>query len=234
MFTTTEKKKSIDKYKSRLEIKKDLPIGQRQDFRVQQCYDRQFKSLDRYVLWGLDDEIVKDYAKDHLDLKDEDENDCDCKDISDFEDNELMAEISSRNFFGYANSNIISVDLFTRISRIINFASNQDLEVKVILIKCKNIFIFLLYQCIFYYICTNKYIINSKIMGTYELSYGGKKEIAKGVNLESALTSLGFVVKDIKFESRRKSNAKYIAICEDGMSIRCAWLEKIEKIKNLS
>ena len=116
--------------KSREQIKDALIIGEKQDWRVERAYERQFKELERDVLWGLDEDLVKEYAKDHLDLKDEDENDCDChdKDVSDFEDDELMAELSRRNLLGYANVNIISIDLFTRFSRVITVADNQELE----------------------------------------------------------------------------------------------------------
>jgi hypothetical protein len=119
-----------ENFKSREQIQEALPIGEKQDWRVNRTYDRQFQELERDILWVLDDETVKDYAKDHLDLKDEDENDCDCddKDVSDFEDDELMAELSRRNLLGYANVNIISIDLFTRFSRIITVAPFQELE----------------------------------------------------------------------------------------------------------
>jgi hypothetical protein len=125
-----EKSIESEKIKSREQIKDGLPIGEKQDWRVNRVYDRQFKDFERDVLWALDDDMVKDYAKDHLDLKDENENDCDCKDkdVSDFEDNELMAELSRRNLLGYANVNIISIDLFTRFSRVITKADNQELE----------------------------------------------------------------------------------------------------------
>ena len=116
--------------KSTEQITDALIIGEKQYWRVERAYDRKFKELERDVLWGLDEDLVKEYAKDHLDLKDEDENDCDChdKDVSDFEDDELMAELSRRNLLGYANVNIISIDLFTRFSRVITVADNQELE----------------------------------------------------------------------------------------------------------
>ena len=119
-----------EKIKSREQIKDDLPTGEKQYWRVNRVYDRQFQELERAVLWGLDEDLDKEYAKDHLNLKDEDENDCDChdKDASDFEDYELMAELSRRNLLGYANMNIISIDLFTRFSRVITGADNQELE----------------------------------------------------------------------------------------------------------
>ena len=122
-----------EKIKSRQQIQDGLPIGEKQDWKVNRAYERQFKEIERDVLWGLDEDMVKDYAKDHLYLKDEDENDCDChdKDVSDFEDDELMAELSRRNLLGYTNVNIISIDLFTRFSRVITVAENQELEVIV-------------------------------------------------------------------------------------------------------
>jgi hypothetical protein len=118
----------VKDWKTPEQLKSEFSYGM--DWKANRHYDRQFKDIERDVLWGLDDSIVKDYAKDHLDLKDEDENECDCddKDVSDYEDNELMAELSRRNLFGYANVNIISIDLFTRFSRVITVADNQELE----------------------------------------------------------------------------------------------------------
>jgi hypothetical protein len=127
-----EKSIESEKIKSKEQIKEGLPIAEKQDYRVNGVYNRQFKELEEAVLCELDEDIVKRYAKDHLDLKDEDEDesDCDCedKDVSDFEDDELMSELSRRNLLGYANINIISIDLFTRFSRVITTVNNQDLE----------------------------------------------------------------------------------------------------------
>jgi hypothetical protein len=118
----------VKDWKTPEQLKSEFSYGM--DWKANRHYDRQFKDIERDVLWGLDDSIVKDYAKDHLDLKDEDENECDCddKDVSDYEDNELMAELSRRNLFGYANVNIMSIDIFTRFSRVITVADNQELE----------------------------------------------------------------------------------------------------------
>lgn len=100
------------------------------DWKVNNHFERQFYKIEKDILWNLYDDNVKDYAKDHLDLKDEGENDCDCenKDVSDFEDDEIMSELQRRKLFGYTNVNIITVDLFTRFSRIITVADNKDLE----------------------------------------------------------------------------------------------------------
>lgn len=114
--------------KSLEDIKKDFEYDK--DWKTYRHYERQFQELERAVLWELDDDTVREYAKDHLDLKDEDENDCDCDktDISDFDDTELMAELSSRNLFGYKNVNIINIDLLTRFSKILTFGNNAELE----------------------------------------------------------------------------------------------------------
>jgi len=127
--------------KSKEEILQSLPIGEKQDWRVDRVYDKQFKKLERDVLWALDDEMVKDYAKKHLDLKEEDENDCNCddeKDISDFEDNELLAEIAIRNNLGYANVNIVTIDLFDRFTRLVGVADNLELENIIIELEKKH------------------------------------------------------------------------------------------------
>jgi hypothetical protein len=112
-----------EKIKSKEQIKDALPIGEKQDWRVNRVYDRQFKELEKAVLWGLDKDVVKEYAKDHLDLKDKDE-----KDISDFEDDELFSELAKRNHLGYGNMNIINTNIFERLSRIIGVADNLELE----------------------------------------------------------------------------------------------------------
>jgi hypothetical protein len=114
--------------KSLEDIKKDFEYDK--DWKTYRHYERQFQELERAVLWELDDDTVREYAKDHLDLKDEDENDCDCDktDISDFDDTELMAELSSRNLFGYKNVNIINIDLLTRFFKILTFGNNAELE----------------------------------------------------------------------------------------------------------
>jgi hypothetical protein len=119
-----------EKIKSKEQIKDALPIGEKQDWRVNRNYKKQFQELERAVLWELDDDMVTDYAKDHLDLKDEDENDCDCEeiDISDFEDDELFSELAKRNHLGYGNTNIITINIFERLSRIIGVADNLELE----------------------------------------------------------------------------------------------------------
>ena len=119
---------SVKDLKTIEQIKKDYNYDR--DWKYLRHYERQFYTIEKDVLWTLEDDLVTDYAKDHLDLKDEDDNDCDCdeKDVSDFEDVELMAELSSRNLFGYTNINIISIDLFTRFSRVITVADNQELE----------------------------------------------------------------------------------------------------------
>lgn len=119
---------SVKDFKTLEQIKKDYVYDE--EWRYVRHYERQFTEIVNSILEGLDDDLVKKYAKDNLDLKDENENDCDCEDkgVSDFEDNELMAELSSRNLFGYTNINIISIDQFTRLSRLITVADNRELE----------------------------------------------------------------------------------------------------------
>ena len=45
-----------EKIKSREQIKDDLPTGEKQYWRVNRVYDRQFQELERAVLWGLDED----------------------------------------------------------------------------------------------------------------------------------------------------------------------------------
>jgi hypothetical protein len=125
---TDETEDSVKDLKTIQDIKKDFDYDK--DWKTYRHYERQFQDVEKSVLWNIDDDVVREYAKDYLDLKDEDENDCDCDetDISDFEDAELMAEMSSRNLLGFTNVSIVSIDLFTRFSRIITFGNNAELE----------------------------------------------------------------------------------------------------------
>jgi len=127
IYTDGEEKELKD-WKTPQELKSEF--GYSIDWEANRHYKRQFLKFEEDVLLSLDDDSVRSYAKYNLDLKDEGENDCDCKDkdVSDFEDEELTAELIRRNMLGYVNVNIISIDLFTRFSRIITVADNQELE----------------------------------------------------------------------------------------------------------
>ena len=64
-------------------------------------------------------------------------------------------------------------------------------------------------------------------MGTYKIG----QYIAKGINLESAIESLGFTIIRIKPLWRGKSNGKYYAICEGNNLFHCEWVEKINQLR---
>ena len=119
---------SVQDLKTLEQIKKDYTYDK--EWKFIRHYNRQFQTIEKDVLWNLEDDFVKEYAKDHLALKNEDDNDCDCEDktIFDFEDNDLVSELVRRNFFGYDSLNIVSIDLFTRFSRIMTVVSSQELE----------------------------------------------------------------------------------------------------------
>ena len=128
---------SVKDLKTIEQIKKDYNYDR--DWKYVRHYERQFYTIEKDVLWTLEDDTVTDYAKDHLDLKDEDDNDCDCddKDVQDFEDNELITELSRRKLLGYDSLNIISIDLSTRFSRVITVANNQELETIILELEKK-------------------------------------------------------------------------------------------------
>jgi hypothetical protein len=107
------------------------------DWKANRHYERQFYKIEKDILRSLNDDEVKEYAIDHLDLQEEDDCDCDEKDILDFEDNEIMVELSRRKLLGYANLNIISLDLFSRFSKVITVANNQELETIILNLEKK-------------------------------------------------------------------------------------------------
>jgi len=65
--------------------------------------------------------------------------DCDCreKELCDFESNELMSEVLRRGLLGYSNVNIITIDLFTRFSKVITVADLQELETIILNLETK-------------------------------------------------------------------------------------------------
>jgi hypothetical protein len=64
-------------------------------------------------------------------------------------------------------------------------------------------------------------------MGTYKIG----KHITKGVNLESAIESLGFIIISISPLWRGNSNGKYYAVCEGNNRFHCEWVEKINQLR---
>ena len=65
--------------------------------------------------------------------------DCNCreKELFDFESNELMSEVLRRGLLGYSNVNIITIDLFTRFSKVITVAELQELETIILNLETK-------------------------------------------------------------------------------------------------
>jgi len=92
-------------------------------------YERQFRDLEERVLHSIDSDIVEDYAKDHFDLIDPDDCECDCydADISDFEDSDLFNEIS-RRFFGKNGLDIIANSIFDRFVKVLSVADKSELD----------------------------------------------------------------------------------------------------------
>jgi hypothetical protein len=92
-------------------------------------YERQFRDLEESVLRSIDNDIVEDYAKDYFDLIDPDDCECDCeeKDVSDFEDSDLLNEIS-RRYFGKNGLDIIANSIFDRFIKVLSVADKSELD----------------------------------------------------------------------------------------------------------
>jgi hypothetical protein len=92
-------------------------------------YEAQFRDIEKSVLHSIDSDIVEDYAKDHFDLIDPDDCECDCydADISDFEDSDLFNEIS-RRFFGKNGLDIIANSIFDRFIKVLSVADKSELD----------------------------------------------------------------------------------------------------------
>ena len=128
IFTDGEEE-SVKSWRTPEELKKDFNYLTKQE--ANRHYDRQFKVLEDAILQNIDNDVIKRYAKDYLDLVEDEECDCDETDIMDFEDNQLMNEVSRRKLLGFADVNIVTIDLFERFSRVLGVANVQELEATV-------------------------------------------------------------------------------------------------------
>jgi hypothetical protein len=102
------------------------------DWKKRINWERQFEQFEKQILGNLDEDIIKDYAKDWLDLKDEDDcdcddNDCDCDDISEVSDLELIKEVYSR-ITKQRTADIITADLFFRFTKVLQFADKFEID----------------------------------------------------------------------------------------------------------
>jgi hypothetical protein len=102
------------------------------DWKKRINWERQFEEFEKQILENLDEDTIKDYAKDWLDLKDEDDcdcddNDCDCDDISEVSDLELIKEVYSR-ITKQRTADIITADLFFRFTKVLQFADKFEID----------------------------------------------------------------------------------------------------------
>lgn len=110
-------------------IKPYKEIEGEERFKAFRRYDAQFKDLEDEILKFIDDDVIENYAKDNLDLIDEDDCECDCydADISDFEDSDLLNEIS-RRYFGKNGLDIIANSIFDRFVKVLSVADKSELD----------------------------------------------------------------------------------------------------------
>lgn len=96
----------------------DNPLENRNN---QIAYMRQFTKFQKEVLEHFDNDVLEQYAKDYLDLIEEGDCDCEEKTIEDFEDDELMHELKSRNLMpAQTIVNELFLQRFAKISSISN------------------------------------------------------------------------------------------------------------------
>lgn len=105
--------------------KYDYKSDYKSDYLLSKHYTRQFNRFEIRILSSLNNSVIKEYAIDEFDLVEDDEKDCKCKDICDYEDFELIAELSRRNNIGYGKTDIISVGLLERFTLVLGKADNN-------------------------------------------------------------------------------------------------------------
>jgi hypothetical protein len=82
---------------------------------LQRCYERQFNNFEDDIIEFLNESNVEEYAKDHLNLVEED--DVEEKDISDFTDSEILEEMKDRKL--NKGGNIITSSFIERFENIV-------------------------------------------------------------------------------------------------------------------
>lgn len=102
------------------------------DWRKRNIWEKQFEEFEKQILENLDEDTIKDYAKDWLDLIDEDDcdckdTDCDCDDISEVSDLDLIKEVYSR-ITKQRTADIITADLFFRFTKVLQFADKFEID----------------------------------------------------------------------------------------------------------
>jgi len=117
-----------------LEVGEIIPISQEdyKDWKKRNIWERQFTKFETEILENLDEDSIRDYAKDSLDLIDEDDydcknDDCDCDDISEVSDLELIKEVYSR-ITKQRSADIITTDLFFRFTKVLQFADKFEMD----------------------------------------------------------------------------------------------------------
>lgn len=91
------------------------------DFFIDELKDSRFQ---REILTNLDNWDIKDYAKDYLDLVDEDDVE---SDINDFSDDEIKQEFLFRNL-GVIENDIMKEDLDNRFSNILKKCNPIEID----------------------------------------------------------------------------------------------------------
>ena len=108
-----------------LEILENDNINER--YQKRRSYERQFKDFEENILNDLDLYTIEAYAERNLDLVKED--DVDDKDISDFDDDELLKEAKYRKLsLSLLGSSIITEKFMVRFEKIIEAENALILE----------------------------------------------------------------------------------------------------------
>ena len=96
-------------------------------YQKRRSYERQFKDFEENILNDLDPDAIEAYAEWNLNLVKED--DVDDKDISDFDDDELLKEAKYRNLsLSLLGSSIITEKFMVRFEKIIEAENALILE----------------------------------------------------------------------------------------------------------
>jgi hypothetical protein len=111
------------------------------DWKKRRVWEKQFEEFEEKILENLLEDNIEKYAKNHLNLIDEDDcddcDDCDCDDLSDATNFELISEIH-RRMSNQKTIDIVSSDLFLRFSNLLSKADFYEIDSLITQLESKN------------------------------------------------------------------------------------------------
>jgi len=113
----------VENYKTYQEIKEQEPTI------VSRIYYKQFRDIDNDLVNCIEDDVIKDYAEWHLDMKDED--DFEDKTLCDFDDEEIESHCIAYKIYPCPLNNPIAQGIYDNMLKLFDKYSLPELSEKI-------------------------------------------------------------------------------------------------------